>query len=123
MPFVEYAVQVTTTGSAGSATGNTTSPTINGLVHSVSVDYHASTPGTTTVDLDEVGGMGRKLLDLAGANTDITYYPRLLAQGGTGANLTGIYDRQAIAGRPIKVTVAASDALTNAVVVYIVVEE
>lgn len=123
MPFVEYEVTVTTTGDAGSATGNSNSPTINGAIHAVYVNYHASAPATTTVDLDEVGGAARKILDLAGANTDAGYLPRAQAQGTTGSNLTGIYDRLVLAGRPVKVTVAASDALAAAVIVTLVVEE
>lgn len=123
MPFREYEISVTTTGSNGSAVGDTTSPTINGAVHSVYVNYHASAPNTTTVDLDEVGGAARKILDLAGANTDIGYHPRLLAQGSTGSDLTGVYDRPVLAGRSVKVTVGGSNALTAAVVVTIAVEE
>lgn len=123
MSYVEYEVTVTTTGSDGSATGTGTSPTINGAVHSIYVNYHASAPNTTTVDIDEVGGAARKLLDLGGANTDAGYYPRIQASGNTGSALDAQYDRLVLAGRPVTVSVGASNALTGAVVVTLVVEQ
>jgi len=95
----EYQVAVTTTGSAGSATGTADSNPITGELLAVFVDYNASAPATTTVDLDEVGGAGRKLLDKAANATDVTHYPRVLMQDNTGANLTGVYERFALAGR------------------------
>lgn len=121
--YAEYSVSVTTTGSAGAATGTATTEPINGELVAVRIDYHASAPNTTTVDLDEVGGAARKLLDKAGSATDVTHYPRVLMQGNTGSDLTGIYERYALAGRAVRVTVAASDALTAAVVVTLLVEK
>lgn len=119
----EVQVTVTTAGTAGSATGTGLSDTINGQLLAAHINYHASAPGTTTVDLDEVGGPGRKLLDKAGSNTDITHYPRVQMEGTTGSGLTGIYEPFALAGRKVQVSVAASDALTGAVVVTLIVEE
>lgn len=121
--FYEYNVSVTTTGEAGSATGTGQSAAINGSIHAIVVNYHASAPGTTTVDVDEVGGAARKLLDKAASATDVTHYPRVLVQDTTGANLTAVYDTLALAGRAVTVTVALSDALTGAVVVTLIVEE
>lgn len=119
----EVQVTVTTTGTAGSATGTGLSDTINGMLMAAHINYHASAPATTTVDLDEVGGAGRKLLDKAASATDVVHYPRVLMQDNTGANLTGIYEPFALAGRKVQVSVAASDALTGAVVVTLIVEE
>jgi len=119
----EYQVAVTTTGSAGSATGTADSNPITGELLAVFVDYNASAPATTTVDLDEVGGAGRKLLDKAANATDVTHYPRVLMQDNTGANLTGVYERFTLAGRKVRVTVALSNALAPAVTVTLLVRE
>lgn len=119
----EVQVTIDTTGTAGSATGSGLSDTMNGTLLAAHINYHASAPATTTVDLDEVGGAGRKLLDKAGSNTDVTHYPRVQMEGTTGSGLTGIYEPFALAGRKVLVSVAASDELAAAVVVTLIVEE
>ncbi len=121
--YREITVPVNTTGTAGSATGTAVTEPINGDVVSVRLDFNAGAPATTTVDLDEVGGAARKILDKAASNTDVVHYPTALADDNTGTPLTGIYARFSLAGRPIRITVAASDALTPAVTVTIMVEE
>lgn len=123
MRYVEYPVTITTTGEDGSATGSGKTPPVNGEIHAIHLNYHASAPNTTTVDVDEVGGAGRKILDKAGSNTNVSHYPRLLMQDTTGANLTGEYDRIAVAGRPLQISAAASNALAAAVVATVVVLE
>jgi hypothetical protein len=115
-------VSVTTTGSAGSATGAANTPPIWGYIKSVAIDYHASAPNTTTVDLDEVGGNARKILDKAGSATDVAHYPSEQMQDNTGSAITGMYRDFYIDGRPITVTLAASNALTGAAVVTIEVD-
>jgi hypothetical protein len=117
----EYRVAVTTTGSPGSATGTGDTPPLFGFVDSITLDYHASAPATTTVDIDEVGGGARKILDKAASATDVTHRPRAQGQDTTGADIAGFYDRIALVGRPLRVTVAASNALTDAIVATIVV--
>ncbi len=118
----EITVPVTTVGGAGAAVGTAESEPINGEIVSVRVDYHASAPATTTVDVDEVDGPARKILDKAASATDVVHYPRLLMQDTTGSNLTDIYERIALAGRRVKVSVAASNALAPAVTVTLTVE-
>lgn len=118
-----HIIRVTTTGSAGSATGTAdTATVVRGLIYAVYVDYHASAPGTTTVDLDEVGGMGQKIVDLAAGNTDRALYPRVTEtnNAGTAGSGTTYY---LVDGQPLRVTVAASNALTDAVVVRVQVVE
>ena len=119
----EYQVVVNTTGSAGSATGTADSDPIAGELLAVYIDYAGTAPGTTTVDLDEVGGAGRKLLDKAASATDVTHYPRVQMQDNTGANVAGVYERFALAGRKVRVSVAASNALSPAVTVTLLVRE
>ncbi len=121
--FREIQVRVTTTGSAGSATGTGDSEPITGEVVSVGLNYHVDAPNTTTVDLDELGGNSRKILDKAASKTDVIHHPRQLMQDTTGADQAGVYERIALVGRKIRISVAACDPLTNALVATIVVRE
>lgn len=121
--FVEEIVRVTTTGTAGSATGTADSNPISGTLFAIKVDYHASAPGTTLVDVDELGGMARKLTDLAAGNTDLYFYPLLQGADNTGSAVAGAYTNVVIPGRRVRVTVTASNALTDAVVVTFIYRE
>lgn len=121
MSQVALTVNVTTTGSAGSATGSATTPPIWGYLYKVKVDYHASAPATTTVDVDEANGSARKVIDLAGANTDVTFHPRLEVQDKTGADASA-FEQFWFQGEKLTVAVAASDALTNAVIVTLYID-
>lgn len=117
MGYSNYVVPVTTTGSAGSATG-TAKLNIVGYIESIKVTYH-SAPNTTTVDIDEASGMGRKLMDLAAGNTNVVIYPVVNNTNNAGAAVTGIYTRYFVPNTPVTITVAASNALAPAVTVTI----
>jgi hypothetical protein len=115
-----YKVNVVTTGSNGAATGTADINVKSGdAMLAVYVDYGASAPATTTVDIDEVGGFARKVIDLAASATDKTIYPRVQAQDATGANITGEYLPIVLSSPRLRVTVAASNALDPAVTVYV----
>ncbi len=59
----EYVIHVTTTGSAGSATGTGTSDElVTGYIEAVLHDFHASAPATTDSTVAEVGGLARTIL-------------------------------------------------------------
>lgn len=128
MGMNSYRVPVTTTGANGSATG-TAIVQISGFIEAIRVDYHASAPNTTTVDIDEldvngvVVGLGRKLMDLAASNTDAVIYPVVQNTNNAGAAVTGIYTRYFVPNTPARVVVALSNALTDAVVVTIVTND
>jgi hypothetical protein len=121
--IAEYVVSVTTTGSAGSATGSADTPSLDGEVIAVRLDYHASAPASTKVDIDEVGGSARKILNKAASATDVTHFPHQAVQDNTGAAITGGYERFLLDGRKLRVTVTLSNALTGAVVATILVLE
>ena len=110
----EYIVDVTTVGSAGNATGFNDTPPIIGEVLSIQGEYLNSPPATTKVDVDELDGGARKVLNKAAGNTNFLHYPRALMQDNTGANLTGIYERFILAGRKLRITVTLSNALAPA---------
>lgn len=117
-------IPVTTTGSAGSASGNQSSAVpggIRGAIMSIYLDYHASAPGATTdVTITEVGDANRTLLTRTNTATDGEFPVRISEVGSTGTAGSGVTP-YFIAGAQINVAVAQSDALTNAVVAYVYV--
>lgn len=111
---------VTTTGGAGSASGdNTTSGKgIRGALMSVRLDYHASAPGASTdLTITEIGGAGRTLLTLTNTATD-GEYPIRIAETGTTGTALATYTPILLDGVQLKVALAQCDALTDAVVAY-----
>ena len=80
-----YIIDITTTGTAGSATGSgTTSRPVNGMIAAIKVDFtsQANTADTTIVD-----GMGQAILTLTNVNTDGWYYPHPEIQDPAGADI------------------------------------
>jgi len=101
---------------------------IRGKILAVGVGYPAH---TCTVDLDSQGeATDQKILDLAAASTDATYYPRtpVHTYTGTAVDLSDTeggnnaqYESFVVYGR-IKLTIASGTA-AESVSVYIMVEE
>lgn len=115
-----YSIPVTTTGSAGSATGTGTLAfkVDMGAIDAIKIDYHASAPATTDVTISEVDGkLEQTLLAVTDNATDGTYYPRHAIHDNAGAEISGA-GLYTVEGQ-IQVAVAGCDALTNAVVVHI----
>jgi hypothetical protein len=107
-------------GSAGSATGSTTSNDgVNGRVLAVHTDY-TSQPATTDVTLTS-SSPSQTILTLTDNNTDALDYPRRLVQGSNGADLTAVYDAFIVAGK-LTATVAQGDPVTAGVIVTVYVE-
>lgn len=78
-----YTIDITTTGTAGSATGSgTTTRPVNGVIMAIKVDYtsQAATADTTIVD-----GLGQALLTLTDTNTDGWFYPHPEIHSPTGS--------------------------------------
>lgn len=116
-----YPMFVTTTGSAGSATGSTDSDPINGKLVSVTVDYHASAPATTDLTIVELSPPARTLLTKTDTATDDIVYPTVEADDAAFAAITDTVWPIYIDGR-VRVSVAQSNALAPAVKVYLQVE-
>lgn len=109
-------VDVTTAGSAGSATGSGQTLPLHGVLGFIQVDYHGSAPGTTDVTISEVGGAGRTILTLTNRNTDGIFYPNVSFTDSTGsAYATPAYGAFIVVGTTLQVSVAQCDALTDAV--------
>lgn len=116
--------KVSATIAAGATTATAYSIPIRGRVLAVGVDYPAN---NCTVDLDSDGeASAQKILDLAAAKTDATYYPRTPVQDIAGTDVTydgtnEIYEPFLVYGR-VKLSLAAGTAL-DTVTVYLMVEE
>ena len=124
---MELRVAVTTTGSAGSATGSTDSDVpVRGYILGIQLDYHASAPATTDVTITELapdeGTDRRTVLSISNNATDGFYYPAVEVQDNAGTG-QGSYWPYFISNRKLQVSVAQSDALTDAVVATIIVDQ
>ena len=118
--IVTEVVNVTTTGSAGSATGSGTSSPIHGWIEAIYLDFHASAPATTdtTVAFATRGG---NILVVTDSKTDALFVPRAKPVDNANAAITNAHARFAC-NQEITVTLAQADALTNCLVAYIIYE-
>lgn len=124
MGILEQKIPVTTTGSAGSATGSGNADiALTGLLLGFRVKYNASAPATTDVTITSdlpTGYPAHTLLTVSNNNTDIPYRP-IQQEVYTSANTnTGLYTLIPLQGHNITVSVAGADELDPAVTVYVV---
>jgi len=108
-------VAITTTGSAGSATGSGATIPIQGFLLDVFIDYHASAPATTDVTISD-STFGNVLVKSNNA-TDIWLAPRKDTVDSAAA-FTGGYDLIPI-NSSLTIAVAQADALTDCVIVTV----
>ena len=123
MTIRKYKIESGAIDAAGAATAY--SPVIRGRILSVGIDYPTN---TCTVDLDSSGeASAQKILDLAAANTDKTYYPRTPVSTYTGAETVlsytalKVHEPFVVFGR-VKLTIASGTAAEE-VTVYLNIEE
>lgn len=113
------AIKVTTTGSAGAATGTQTGTfQARGYLMGVRLNYHASAPATTVVAITEANGMQRTLLTAPASATDVTFNPQNIVNEADGA-ASDFFWPFYLDGVTITVPVTLSDALTDAVEVLL----
>jgi hypothetical protein len=105
-------VYITTTGTAGNATGSGTTNPIMGFLLDVYLDYHASCPATADVTISQ--DTFRAACVITNNATDKWIEPRKQTCDPAGAD-TGSYDLIPING-PITVAIAQADALTTCLV-------
>lgn len=118
MPSIQtVALAVTTTGTAGSATGSATSETLFGELLDVYLDFHASAPGTTDTTI-AYATRGGNILVVTDSATDVLIAPRQKVVDNANSAITNSHDRFFLNG-PITVSLAQADALTNALVAYL----
>ena len=117
--------KISGTIAAGATTATAYSVPIRGRILAVNINYPTH---TCTVDLDSDGEYSaQKVMDLAAANTDKTYYPRTPVCTNTGAETIlsytalKVYEPFVVYGR-IKLSIATGTA-TETVSVTLIVEE
>lgn len=109
-------ITVTTTDSAGAATGSATPDPDHGISYLTDVKLtYNSAPATTKVVISEVGGLGKTLLSIIG-NTDGIFPARTPTYSALDGALTGGFDLVQFSGQ-LQVDVTLSDALDPAVTV------
>ena len=119
MSIYAHKIEVTTTGSAGAATGTGVSPApASGRVVAIHVDLPAS-PGTTTDIVVATNAPVLTILTLTNVTGDGWYFPRQLMDDTAGADLTGVYEALAVA-EYLTVSIAQSNA--GAFVITVLVE-
>lgn len=119
-----YSAAITTTGSAGSATGTGTfSVTVPGYLEWIYLDFHASAPATTDTTIAFASTPpGGNILVVTNSATDALYYPRGGAVSNAAAAITNSHVMIPVAGT-INISLAQCDALTAAVTVYMGVSQ
>lgn len=135
MTIRSYKIGVTTSGAAGSATGEADSQPFAGRVLAVVLNPHASLPSTadTTVYITKDGDKNTNVDTVAtftnSGNTEgvIKRNPRTEVDDGAGvslaaANKTNVF-APFVTSHGVHVEVVQADALTDAVVVEVIVEE
>lgn len=110
-------ISVTTTGSAGSATGDAlSSEVVNGFVIGAYVNYHASAPGATTDVLLQTADPAITMTTISNNATDGYYSTLKNIVDTAAAAVSGVYTYYPVSGH-LKVSVTGCNALTAAVVV------
>jgi len=124
MNLKQYSVAVTTTGSAGSATGSgSIHVTHPGFVEWIRLDFHASAPATTDTTIAHgATPPGGNILVVTDSATDATIYPAAALVNTANSAITNSHRRIPVMGT-VSVSVAQCDALTAAVTVYMGVSD
>jgi hypothetical protein len=120
-------VTVTTTGDDGQATGTGySSAPINGEVKAVRVDWGATAPGTSDIDVVAESDDDHPELTLYSKDdsaADAWVYPVVQSTDTGGSGVANVYQHIVVAGQRVKVSVAQSNALAPAVTVTVYYEE
>lgn len=115
-------IRVTTTGSAGSASGDGYSAgPLHGEIAAIVVNYHTDAPATSDLTLiceadDKHDAI--TLYSKSNSKTDATVYPHAQATDNLGAAITGWYVPLIASGR-LKASLAQCDPLTDAAVITV----
>lgn len=119
-------IAVTTTGADGSATGTGySSAPINGEVRQIRVDWDATAPATSDIDVVAESDDNHPevaLYDKDNAATDLWVYPKVQSTDVAGAAIAAQYQHPVVAGQRVKVTVGGCNALAPAVTVTVFYE-
>ena len=122
MSIEKHTLTISTTGSAGSASGSgILSLPLCELV-AIHLDYHADAPATTDVTVTATGDPASvTLLTRTSSVTDGWFYPGVNVHDNTAAAVTGAYAPPVIHNGALTIAVAQADALTGCVVATVLV--
>lgn len=112
--IVDVVGTITTTGSAGSASGGITLPAVQGFLLGFVFNYHASAPASTDITITTDDGL--TILTHSNVNGDCFVPVRVQNEDNASAVISGSYEPFPLNG-PLHIAVAQCDALTGAVVV------
>lgn len=123
-PVAGETVTVNTTGSAGSALGSASTFAEQGEILGMLINYNATAPGTTDITISSQDGdanhIAPSIYAKANSVTDVYIVPGRFAVSNADAALTSdVTPDRMFFGTPLSVSVAQSNALTNAVSVTI----
>ena len=122
MTIEKHEIKVSTTGSAGSASGSAVLTLPLSELVAVHVNFHSSAPSTSDTTFTASGNpLAVVLLALTDNKTDGWFYPKTQDHDNTGSAITGSYSSPVIHNGSIAITLAQYDALTDAVVVTVLV--
>lgn len=117
MTIEKRELKISTTGSAGSATGSSVEAVPACRLVKVHLDYHASAPATTDVTIIFPGNPASEtILTVTNNATDGYYYPKTQDHDSSAAAVTGSYSDPVVHGGHIQIDIAQADALTDCVV-------
>jgi len=105
---------VTTTGSAGSATGSNTLAGLRGYLLDVYLDYHGDAPGNTTDVTIAYTTRGGNILAVSNSATDALIAPRQKLVDNANSAISNSHAMFPL-DQSLTVSVAQSDALTACV--------
>jgi hypothetical protein len=114
-----YSGTITTTGTNGSASGSATVNSVNGRIVAIYLDY-TNQPNTTDVTIATSAAPIKTILTRSNSGTDGWFYPRVLLQDTSAADLTTVYDTIPVDGN-ITVSVAQGDSAAT-LAFYILVD-
>jgi len=112
MPVDTYVVNVTTTGTAGAATGSASVVIPGGALLDIHLNFHGSAPATTDTTVAMTNG---NVLVVSNSATDALIAPRQKPVDNANAAITNAYDYFYVSG-PLTISLAQSDALDPALV-------
>ena len=119
MTIEKHELRVSTTGSAGSASGSSILALPLCELVAVHLNFHASAPATTDTTVKSPGNPASvTLLTVSNSATDAWYYPKVQKHDNTGAAITGDYADPVVHGN-LSIDLAQCDALTDALVATI----
>lgn len=112
--IIRHRVSITTTGTAGNATGSADTPLVNGFYLGAYLDF-TSAPSTTDTTIAGINPTLGNIQVLTDTNTDGYYSSTIAAKTAAGAAVTNGHLYQPVAGQ-VRVSIAQGDAVTDLLV-------